>query len=233
MNRKEVKRLMKQLTKIGFIGSYKIDTIHYLTRIIHNLGKEVLAIDSTEEQLMKYTLPNAPEDDFITYRDIDFYMNLNNKKKYKDIKFDDEKIYLIDFGFNNDLTDNLNECDLIIVITDFQYHNIKRLQGIIKNSKIKDVVIVYKDIVDTKIDTNYIDFLLEIEKFATLIVSKYEIVLNESDIECKIINQYDNFFKFKDISKQYKEMFIDILTEYSVDNRRNIIKAIKKAEKGK
>ncbi len=74
------------MTKIGFVGAFdKSDLIIYIARILVELDKKVLIIDSTVNQKIKYIVPAInPTTSYVTeYEGIDISVGFRN---YSDIK---------------------------------------------------------------------------------------------------------------------------------------------------
>ncbi|WP_156456346.1 hypothetical protein [Abyssisolibacter fermentans] len=218
--------------KLGFFGTYKCDIINYLSRILSKLDKKVAVIDASIEQTMRYCIPQTYDGNYVSYRSVDFYINCQAEKSFINVTFDDYDVILIDFGFNKSLLDKLYDCTGIFLISDFQRYNIQRIRAFTNDLKDESSIIrIYRDMVDSKIDSKYIDSYLNIDNFE--VIAKYEFELEPQDYKSNIEFQYNDIFKFKDLSKYYKDMLNDIISEYFQIEKKQILKAAKLAERGK
>jgi hypothetical protein len=217
---------------VGFIGSNKVDLLFYLSRILFNIELSVAIVDASEEQILKWSIPDFVECDYINYRGVDIIANSASIEIYKNIDFSHYDIVLVDLGYNIKLLNTIDDFDFIFFITDYQVHNVMKLKTLISaiNEK-KKAVKLYRDNPECKINERYIDSILQLEeKFE--IVAKYKLDLNEMDYKYKIICGYDDAFRFTGLSKAYTEMLKDIVEElYATDNKL-LLKAIKLAKRG-
>ena len=77
------------MKKVAFIGSYdKSDIIIYIAKIITNMQKKVLVVDSTVTQKTRYIVPTmkAQKQYITTFENVDIaigFENINQIKEYK------------------------------------------------------------------------------------------------------------------------------------------------------
>lgn len=224
---------MKHSIKLGFIGTYKVDLIHYFSRILVAMNQSVAIVDATNEQYLLPTIPD-PINNKIHYNGVDCYVNQIQINQLILLDYSEYDITLIDYGMNEAVADDYFNCALIFVVTDFERHHITKLKNLISNTFIPTlkVVKVYRDFVNSKITRKYIDFLLELEVKAK-VLAEYVFELNEEDYTCKLLSQYNDIISFKKLRKGYKQMFSDVIEELYQINHREAIKYIKVAEEGK
>ena len=77
------------MKKVAFIGSYdKADMIIYVAKILTNLGKKVLVIDSTVLQKTRYIVPTmtALKQYVTTFEKIDIAIGFENINQIREFK---------------------------------------------------------------------------------------------------------------------------------------------------
>ena len=111
---------------IGFIGTEKYDIMHYLSRVLKRLGKEVLMIDASKRKALTASVPTSHAVLF-DYNGVDFAANLECLREHASLS--DYDYVLIDFGFQrtNKLVDKCNE---IWFVTDEQKHNLMHIRSV-------------------------------------------------------------------------------------------------------
>lgn len=237
---------MGSLIKIGLAGSYKCDLLLYIACVANATGKKVAIIDATTEKEMEYTTPRCFDNTVVTYNNVDVHLDCNDDDTFKKVNFNQYDIVFIDYGFNVKLAADMSKCDMQILVTNIEKSSIMRLSGFVKalaesisNSSDsvgqvgikKDMIKIYRDVIDSKITTKYTDSLLNISDKIN-IAMEYIVYLNEQDYKCRIETEYNDIFKFNKITKAYKNMIIDIIEGSLGLARKEIIKAFKKAERG-
>lgn len=110
---------------IGLVGIDKYDIIHYLAKVLHNLGQKVLVIDGSSRKAVTATLP--AQGAVFDFGGVDFVSGLDKAKA--NVRLSNYDFVIIDFGFQmgNKL---ILKCDEIWLITDEQKHNIVNLQNV-------------------------------------------------------------------------------------------------------
>lgn len=226
---------MDPFIKLGFVGSYKVDMLHYLSRILSALNKQVLIIDASKEQALKATLPTVTGSEVYTYLGVDCCSNADRLTELnKAINLKDYDIALVDHGLNEELELHNMDYSIVFIVSDYERHHILSLKQILNNflNKNMNVVKIYRDVINTKIDKDYINQILNIEEYAK-VIAEYEFEFTEDDYKCKLLCQYDDVFSFKKLSKKYKEMFADIIEELYGIKFGEVMKIIKSVEGAK
>lgn len=224
---------MTHSIKLGFIGSYKIDLLHYFSRVLRAMNKSVVIVDASEEQYLVYTIPHTIEDK-VSFQGVDYITNLSDVKRIRAIDLKKYDIVLIDYGLNDAMSRDYESCTILFVVTDFNRHHILPLQALMSeafNPSIK-VVKVYRDIVNSTVTKQYIDFILDIERKAK-VLAEYAFDLQEEDYQCKLLCQYNDEFEFNKMPKPYKQMFADIIEELYHLKYKDALKVVKAAGKEK
>ncbi|WDV46950.1 hypothetical protein PV797_04430 [Clostridiaceae bacterium M8S5] len=220
------------MNSFGFIGTYKCDILNYLSRIFKSLGKNVVVIDASLKQEMVSCLPWSFNLDYVSFRNVDFYTHCYSKTNYNKVPIDDYDIVLIDYGFNDSLIGEIGDIKSLFIVSDFQRFNVLHMKELIADISGKpQSVRIYRDVVKSKINSKYIDNLLKLDEFVDTI-AKYEFDLSYEDYKTNIEFQYNDVFKFKKLTKEYKEMFKDIISQYYQFEKKQIDKALKLAEGG-
>lgn len=238
---------MAMTNRIGFIGSYKCDLILYIAQITSAAGKKVAIVDAAGEPVWEYNVPVYLDNRIITYDDIDIYLNCGGSEKYKEIEMDDYDIVLIDYGFNKDMLYSMKQCNSVIIVSTLEKFNVMRLRECLKTitllsdrgfekeasgtGAVKDAIKIYRDIVNSKINTDYIDSILDINQKINIVL-EYILTLDEIDYKYRLENQYGDSIVFKKLTKSMKNMLMDIVEACTDISRKDIIKAAKKAERG-
>lgn len=229
--------IMASLTKIGFAGSYKCDLLLYFARIAGSAGKKVMLVDSTDEQLLPYSVPNTFNDNITTYGNCDIYSGCNNLKIYEQLDFSNYDILFIDYGFNEELAHYMLDCNEIIFVSNLEKYNVLKLRGYIESlteAVLKDkkedinIIKIYRDIVKSKIDKRYIDSILALNEILD-VKGEYLFYFDEVDYKIRIESQYDDNFRFNKLMKEHRVMFSEILGKYLDLKDRKLNKAIRKA----
>lgn len=214
--------------KIGYRGIESPDIIFYISRILHNLSKKVAICDYSPANEMKYYIPMSEELDVeklcIDYRGVDY-----TKQAIDEIPQYD--VYLINFGFL-EFHSEINECDLIVFISDMNRANMKKLCNLPFREQISEKRhLVIRDVLKYGIHI-YLN-RKEIEK-ALGISQYYEIPFHNTDMKLKTYLQYNSKFKFQNISSKLYNYVIDTIEEHLEDcyEQQNLKKAVQKAMKG-
>ena len=226
---------MDPFIKLGFVGSYKVDMLHYLSRILRALNKEVLIIDASKDQALKATLPTITGGEVYTYLGVDCCSHADRLTELnKAINLKDYDIALVDHGLNGELELHNMDYSIVFIVSDYERHHILSLRQILNNflNKNMNVVKIYRDVINTKIDKDYINQILNVEEYAK-VIAEYEFEFTEDDYKCKLLCQYDDVFSFKKLSKKYKEMFADIIEELYGIKFGEVMKIIKSVEGAK
>lgn len=222
---------MASFNKIGFAGTKVNDIILYLSRILVNLGRNTALIDASREQFLAYSVPETDKD-VVTYRNVDVFLNCIEPDSIRNIDMKDYDVVMINFGFNDGLIEEFSGCNVLMAVTDLQRHNLLRLKGFLsKTDKNLEIIRIFRDIVDCKIDKRYIDSILE--SFRIKYLEDYELYLEEAELMCRLESQYNDIIRFQKLPKEYKNMLRDITLKYLGIEGKLLAGAFKTAEKGR
>lgn len=217
---------------IGFAGFCKTDIMLYFARILYNMGEKIAIIDKSNEQALGFSVPAALySKDRLEYRGIDIYLGCQNTP-LNGIPTNNYSVVLIDLGVNAKTYEEIKHLKVLFIVTDCNRHHTLPLSDWLKNQVTDTASIrIIRDIVYGKIRPRYIDSLLQAGQF-TKLIAKYEFSINEMEYSNRLLSQYDDIFKFTKIPQDYKNMLIDCITEIFEKERKIVLKALKKAQKG-
>jgi len=224
--------MMDNTTVIGFAGFSKSDIMLYFARILHLLGENTAIIDRSTECEIVYSVPYDPGcGNILEYRGIDIYLGLSNFPVGQ-LPLNYYSSVLIDLGVNPDAYKDLDYLKILFIVTDLNRHHTIPLSAWLGNLPVKPTAVrIIRDTLYGKIRPDYIDSLLKIQQVANIIAS-YEFPFDEREYYTRLLTQYDDIFKFNKIPKEFKTMLIDCVTEIFNKQRRDAVKALKKAQLG-
>lgn len=212
---------------IGLVGSDKAEIIHYISRILCNLGKHVLLIDHCETYALTYTIPYPPSLTkergrlgITDYRGVSFTRNEVNDSMKETYDY-----ILIDFGYQFEHTDFLT-CNEIWFVTDMQRHNVKRLLSISIDKTMARTLII-KDMISRKFGLKYI--WEELRLLGLNETNTHCISYEEENIKEMVNCQYNHVFKFMRISNEFKDTILDLLGDIEL---KDLKRAYRKASRG-
>lgn len=212
---------------IAYVGIDNSDNILYLSRILSKLDKKILIVDHSDTKAITYSIPQLDGIDMkldtVTYRKVDFtQMDLSERivKKYD--------IVLIDYGFSPRRKE-LGYCNRIVYVTDLYLHNTNKLYCM-EDYDISIKSLLIRNLLGIKISPESV--AIQIEK--NIPVENITLLsFNENDLVNSIINQYNQSFRFTNISRQLKSYLIrEISSLYPEILKKDIVKAYQKARKG-
>jgi hypothetical protein len=217
---------------LGFAGFCKTDIILYFSRIFHLLGEKVAIIDQSNQEELRHSIPTGIfTQDRVDYRGVDVFLHSCNTP-ISNLKLDDYTVLLIDFGVNEKALDCIDELKALFIVTDCKRHHTVPLSSCISHITGRpDSIRIIRDLVNSKINTRYIDSLLQSSQY-TNVIAKYEFGLNENEHECRLKSQYDDIFKFTRIPGDLKNMLIDCIMGLFSTEKKAVQKALKKAQRG-
>lgn len=221
------------MKKIGFIGAYdKTDLIIYISRILVQEGLKVLIIDATTLQKTRYTVPCIePSRYYITtYEDIDIAIGFENIQEIKNYTQNPELEYdliLLDIDSNEEFEQyEMNTADKNYFVTAFDNYSLKKgLEIIGKNSeKTMMTKILFSRHMEKEEDEylNFISFYYSVQWSKKNIYFPFEVGDNTAIIE----NQRNARISFKELSQEYKDGMIQIISEIAPQIRTGDIKKI-------
>jgi len=231
------------MKKVGFIGAYdKTDFIIYIAKILTEMGKKVLVIDSTIMQKAKYVVPVInPTTSYVTeFEEIDVAVGFDSMErmigylgfsKEEELEYD---IALIDTDSIKTLNNfGVLEAEKKYFVTSFDLYSLKKgleiLSGIEKPIDITKILFS-KEMSEE--ENEYLDFLS----------TGYKIIWDDSriyfpfemgDQSIIIENQRLAKIKFKNLSSEYKESLGIIAGEiFEGVKSSEVKKIVKTIEKG-
>ncbi len=219
------------MKKIGFIGAFdKTDLIIYTAKILTEVGKRVLVIDTTVLQRARYIVPAiAPTKFYITeYEKIDIavgFESLEEINKYVggiDREYD---LMLVDID-SPEMFDSFNmlNSDKLYFVTAFDNYSLKRGVEIIGNMrpKIKMTKILFeREIAEENNEyLNLLSLTFSIEWEENIIYFPYE----QGDLTEIIENQRLSKIKLKNLSEQYREGLYILSQEIIPETKSGLIR---------
>lgn len=231
------------MKKIGLIGAHdKTDFILYIAKILSILGKSVIVIDTTIGQKAKYVVPVInPTKTYLTeYETIDVavgFKKMQEMRDYLGLQDGEELQYdyaLIDIDSTETFDDfNMNEATKTFFVTSFDLYSLKRGLEILSGlqEKIKMTKVLFSKSM-LKEEDEYLDFLslrykIEWEK------EKIYFPFEQGDQSVIIENQRASKIKLRNLSVQYKEGLVSMVTHISPETSYAAAKkALRVAEKG-
>lgn len=207
--------------KIALIGSDKSEIVLYFAKLLKQLGKKILIVDSSETKALFYaTHANEfTKEGLVDYQGIDFNFGIK-KMNLKDYDF-----ILHDFGYQFQ-NPSLADYEEVWLVTDGQIHNVKRFSGLFLKANQKRVLL-FKNMAHGKINARYL--LLELQSLEVTESNCYTFFFNIEDLKTAINCQYDHVSYFDRISGEYFDFFCEQLPEFK---RKELKRAFKRAGRG-
>ena len=229
------------MKKIGFIGATdKTDLIVYVAKVLEDLGKKVLVVDTTITQKTKYVVPSiSPTKTYITdFNNVDYaigFQNIEDIARYLGLK-ENEKIENLNYDYmlididNEQKIDNfeIDEVGKNFFVTTFDIYSLKRGIEILKNiplnmnlSKILMNYSIKKD------DEDYLNYLSLDTRVVWTDFSIYIPLLDENE---QLIEDNQRIYRarLKRLIPEYQEGIIyivqNIVEDLSVGKIRKMIK---------
>lgn len=227
------------MEKIGFIGGYdKTDLIIYTAKVLMELGKKVLILDTTQKQKTRYIVPAInPTISYITeFQKIDVAVGFESfeavgaylGESYEELSYD---YVLIDL----DSVEKAGKIGLAITdktyfVTAFDLYSLKKGVEILSDFKeTLKLTKVYFSRTCYSEDDEYLEFLALGKK----VVWEEEIIyfpLENGDETAIAENQRLGKIKFKNLSADYKEGIVAITSNILGERAREIKNLIKNLE---
>ena len=229
------------MTKIGFVGaSDKSDLIIYISRILVELDKKVLIIDSTINQKTKYIVPTiSPTTSYVTeYEGIDISVGFRN---YSDIKaylgMPESAVFSYDYIFI-DLDDpslievfDLYTATKNYFVTSPDLFDLKKGLEILSGIKIPlNLKKVWFSNGMLEEEDDYLDYLSLGYKI-NWDSEKLYFPMQSDDKDIIIENQRTSKIKFKGLSNEYKDALMNLTNDISSENMNQIKKTFRMLEK--
>lgn len=221
------------MKKIGFIGAYdKIDLVLYVAKVLAELNKRVLFIDTTILQKARYIVPCiAPSKYYITeYEGFDVAVGFNNLEQVKKYLSTDELNYdfiLIDIDEHDYFMNfEMVKASKNYFVTAFDSYSLKKGLEII--GKMEDKLSLKKIMFSQEMLKEEDDYLNFLSYYYSIIWENqkiyfpYEIGDNTAIIE----NQRTARIRFKNLSDTYKEGLCAIAQDIITDEKTGEIRKI-------
>lgn len=212
---------------VAFVGIESFDNIQYIARILSNLNKKILVIDYSETEALTWSIPQIKfidiYNDIIKFRQVDYTkQNITEDmlKVYDDI--------IIAFGFNIK-NEFMKYCNKIIYVTDLYINNIEKLNRV-HDFDVEEKYLLIRNVLGIKISPETVAQQIEknIPTENTMILP-----FSENDQINGLINQYNQSFRFKKISRQLKELLYKQVNDLYPDiTKDKLNEAYKKAKRG-
>lgn len=224
---------MLRLRKIGFIGAFeKTDLIIYTAKILTDLGKKILMIDTTILQKARYIVPCiAPTKFYVTeYEGIDVAVgfenleSLNNYLGNIELEYD---IVLIDVdSYEKFDSFELISAEKLYFVTAFDSFSLKKGIEVIgtMRQRIKMKKILFER-----------DFLEEDDEYLNLLSMTYPIEwdddklyfpYDQGDLTAIIENQRVTKIKLKNLSEEYQTGLFMLVQEIVPEEKTSEIKRV-------
>lgn len=222
-----------ELKKIGFIGAFeKTDLIIYAAKILTEVKKRVLVIDTTVLQKARYIVPAiAPTKFYVTdYEGIDVavgFENIESVDKYLSNIETNYDVVLIDID-SPEMFDsfNMSNADKLYFVTAFDNFSLRKGIEIIGNMREKvrmEKVLFERDIIEE--NDEYLNLLsltapIEWEK------EKLYFPYDQGDLTAIIENQRVTKIKLRNLSEQFRDSLLMLVQEITPETRTGDIKRV-------
>ena len=223
------------MKKIGFIGAYdKTDLMIYVSKILVENGLKVLVVDSTTLQKTRYTVPCVtPSRYYITtYENIDIAIGFETLQEIRnytgkvELEYD---IILLDID-NQEAFDNLEirTADKNYFVTAFDNYSFKKGLEIIGKSEEKKVMtkVLFSNNMSNDEDEylNFLSFYYGVKWNKEKIYFPFEVGDNSIIVE----NQRNARISFKELSQEYKDGILDLVSQIAPKIKINDVKKMLK-----
>ena len=223
------------MKRIGFIGAYdKTDLMIYVSKILVENGLKVLVVDSTTLQKTRYTVPCVtPSRYYITtYENIDIAIGFETLQEIRnytgkvELEYD---IILLDID-NQEAFDNLEirTADKNYFVTAFDNYSLKKGLEIIGKSEEKKVMtkVLFSNNMSNDEDEylNFLSFYYGVKWNKEKIYFPFEVGDNSIIVE----NQRNARISFKELSQEYKDGILDLVSQIAPKIKINDVKKMLK-----
>ena len=204
------------MKKVGFIGATdKTDLIVYVAKVLEDLGKKVLVVDTTITQKTKYVVPSiSPTKTYITdFNNVDYaigFQNIEDVARYLGTK-ENETIENINYDyvlFDIDSSRKIEEFDLDEVgknffVTTFDIYSLRRGIEILKNCPLNLNL--------SKVLMNY-NIKREDEEYLNYLTMDTRVVWNDFSVYIPLLD--DNQQLIEENQRVYRARLKRLLPEY-------------------
>ena len=224
------------MEKVAFIGSYdKADMILYIAKVLTNLGKKVLVIDSTVLQKTRYIVPTmkALKQYVTTFERIDIAIGFENINQIREFKKQTGEEFVYDFvlididSYRGYVYYQIHAEDKKYFITSYDMYSLRRGLQVFK--KIEEPIEVNKVIFSREIDPQEEKFFDYISKGLKVKWGKNVLYFpfDFSDQNAIFINQRSGRIQAKGLSQQYTDGIEFLAEEISKENQGKVRKALR------
>lgn len=221
------------MKKVGFIGAFdKTDLMVYVARILVELQKKVLIVDSTILGKARYTVPSiSPSKYYVTeFEGIDVAIGFNNLENIADylgvyeLQYD---LVLIDVdSHENFLKFNLESADKNYFVTGFDNYSLKKGLEVIGKMPTKipmTKVLFSRDMLQEEEDyLNFLSFYYSVQWEEGKICFPFD----NGDSTVIIENQRAAKIGFRNLSLEYREGLLELTNEIMPEIKEGEIKRV-------
>ena len=223
------------MKKIGFIGAYdKTDLLIYIAKLLVENDVKVLIVDATTLQKTRYTVPCImPSRKYITtYEEMDIAIGFENLQEImnyagtQDFNYD---IMLLDID-NRKAFENFEmyTSDKNYFVTAFDNYSIKK--GLETVGQSEEKMLMTKILFSKNMDRDEDEYLNFLSFYYAVKWSKEKIYFpfEAGDSSVIVQNQRNARISFKELSMQYKEGILEIITQIAPEIRLGDVKKMLK-----
>lgn len=223
------------MKKIGFIGAYdKTDLLIYIAKLLVENDVKVLIVDATTLQKTRYTVPCImPSRKYITtYEDMDIaigFENLQEIMNYAGTQEFNYDIMLLDID-NREAFENFEmyTSDKNYFVTAFDNYSIKK--GLETVGQSEEKMLMTKILFSKNMDRDEDEYLNFLSFYYAVKWSKEKIYFpfEAGDSSVIVQNQRNARISFKELSMQYKEGILEIISQIAPEIRLGDVKKVLK-----
>ena len=223
------------MKKIGFIGAYdKTDLLIYIAKLLVENDVKVLIVDATTLQKTRYTVPCImPSRKYITtYEDMDIaigFENLQEIMNYAGTQEFNYDIMLLDID-NREAFENFEmyTSDKNYFVTAFDNYSIKK--GLETVGQSEEKMLMTKILFSKNMDRDEDEYLNFLSFYYAVKWSKEKIYFpfEAGDSSVIVQNQRNARISFKELSMQYKEGILEIISQIAPEIRLSDVKKMLK-----
>ena len=223
------------MKKIGFIGAYdKTDLLIYIAKLLVENDLKILIIDSTILQKTRYTVPCImPSRKYITtYEDMDIaigFENLQEIMNYTGTQEFNYDIMLLDIDNREAFEDfEMYTSDKNYFVTAFDNYSIKK--GLETVGQSEEKMLMTKILFSKNMDRDEDEYLNFLSFYYAVKWSKEKIYFpfEAGDSSVIVQNQRNARISFKELSMQYKEGILEIISQIAPEIRLGDVKKMLK-----
>lgn len=223
------------MKKIGFIGAYdKTDLLIYIAKLLVENDVKVLIVDATTLQKTRYTVPCImPSRKYITtYEDMDIaigFENLQEIMNYTGTQEFNYDIMLLDIDNREAFEDfEMYTSDKNYFVTAFDNYSIKK--GLETVGQSEEKMLMTKILFSKNMDRDEDEYLNFLSFYYAVKWSKEKIYFpfEAGDSSVIVQNQRNARISFKELSMQYKEGILEIISQIAPEIRLGDVKKMLK-----